>query len=156
AAIAHKLAERAAFRDIRLIDEATSVAAGKALDIRQSGPIARFDVELSASADALDAAGASVIILADTVSGNQWDGEDGLALLKRLARAGTRAPFVMAGPRQVALMERAVGEAKIAADRVIGSAASGLVGAVRALVGLEMELSGDLVNVAVVGRPPQL
>lgn len=153
-AIAHKLAERAVFREIRLIDEAASVAAGKALDIRQSGPIGRFDVDLTAAADPLAAAGAAVVILADPVGGGGWDGEAGLALVRRLVRAGTTGPFVLAGPAQTGLLEKAVTELKVPSDRLVGSAPSALAGAVRALVGVELNLSGTEVAVAVAGRPP--
>jgi malate dehydrogenase len=153
-AIAHKLAERAVFRSIRLIDEAEAAAAGKALDIRQSGPIGGFDVELTASADPLAATEATVIILADPIGGGDWEGDRGLALLGRLARSGTAAPFVLAGAKQVVVMERAVSELKIAADRLIGSASSALPGAVAALVGVELNLSGTTVHVPVAGRPP--
>jgi malate dehydrogenase len=154
AAIAHTLAERAGFRDIRLIDDQVDIAAGKALDIRQSGPLARFDVELSASADVLAAVGASVVILADPLNGDEWDGEAGLALVGRLIRAGTTAPLVFAGPKQTWLMERACAELHVPADRLVGAAPSALVGAVRALAGLEVDRSGADVQVAVVGRPP--
>ena len=154
AAIAHKLAERAVFRAIRLIDESSQVAAGKALDIRQSGPIGGFDVDLSATADPLAATGATVIILADPISGGAWEGDRGLALVDRLMRAGTTSPIVMAGPAQVGLMERAVAELKVPAERLVGSAASAVVTAVRAFIGIELNLSGVDVDLAIVGRPP--
>jgi malate dehydrogenase len=153
-AIAHKLAERAAFRRILLVDDAEAVATGLALDIRQSGPIGGVDVEVIASAEPLAATGADVIILADRVGGAEWEGDGGLALVGRLARAGTTAPFVLAGAMQVSLMERAARELEVPADRLVGSAASGLVSAVRALVGLELDLAGAAVDVAIAGRPP--
>jgi malate dehydrogenase len=153
-AIAHKLAERAWFREVRLIDEAESTAAGKALDIRQSGPIGRFDVALSASADPLAATVAGVIILADPVGGGEWEGDRGLMLINKLVRAGTAAPFVLAGPKQVGVMERAVSELRVPSDRLIGSAASALPGAVAALVGVELNLSGSAIHVPIAGRPP--
>lgn len=153
-AIAHKLSERAVFREIRLIDEHGDVAAGKALDIRQSGPIGRFDVDLTAASDPLAAAGATVIILADPLSGSGWEGDHGLALLRRLVRAGAKGPFVLAGAKQTMLLEQAVAELKLPADSLVGSAPSALSGAVRALVGVEVGLSGTDVDVAVAGRPP--
>jgi malate dehydrogenase len=153
-AIAHKLAERAVFREIRLIDEQGDVAAGKALDIRQAGPIGPFDVDLSATSDPLAAVGAAVIILADPLSGYEWEGDHGLALLRRLARAGAIGPFVLAGSKQTGLMEKAVAELKLPVDRLVGSAPSAVAGAVRALVGVELNLSGTDVDVTIAGRPP--
>ena len=151
-AIAHKLAERARVREIVLIDENAPVAAGKALDIRQSGPIDGYDTILSATADVLAATGASAIVFADRADGTEWEGEAGLALIDRLSRAGTRAPFVFAGARQLWLAEAAARELKLPADRLIGTAPSALVNAVSALASVELGLSG--VNVSVGGRPP--
>jgi malate dehydrogenase len=154
AAIAHRLAERARFRQIRLIDAASKVAAGKALDIRQSGPIGGFDTRLEGAAGPLDAAGASVIVVADPVEGNGWEGETGLALVRQLVRAGTTAPFVFAAPEHLWLMEKAAAELKVAADRLVGSAASAVREAARALTGIELDGAGADVHVSVTGRPP--
>ena len=154
AAIAHRLAERSRVRAILLIDEGASVAAGKALDIRQSGPIAKSDVALNGSGDLLAAAGASVVVLADDTAGGEWEGERGLAAVQRLVRAGTAAALVFAGSRQVPLMEMVARELKVARDRLIGTAASGVVSSVAALTAIELGRTG--VNVTVSGRPPAL
>lgn len=153
-AIAHRLAERARFRKVRLVDAAAGVAAGKALDIRESGPIGGFDTRLEGAADPLAAAGASVVIVADPVDGSGWEGETGLALLRQLVRAGPSAPFVFAGPGQIWLMEKAAAELKVPADRLVGSAASAIAGAARALVGIELDGSASDVHVNITGRPP--
>jgi len=153
-AIAHALAGRGRVREITLVDEAVDVASGKALDIRQAGPIDRCDVDVSAAADPLSAAGASVIVLADAVASGEWKDDRGLALLDRLMRAGTAAAFVFAGPNQTTLMRAAARELGVAADRVVGTAASAVVGTVRALVGLEAGGAGVGVSVTVGGRPP--
>src|SRR5262249_12643927 len=121
-AIAHKLAERARVREIRLIDGNANVAAGKALDIRQANAIDGADVELPAMGDVLAAAGADAIVFADDTAGGEWESERGLAAVRQLARAGARAPFVFAGPRQIWLMEAAAREIGIAADRIVGTA----------------------------------
>ena len=154
AAIAHRLAERARVRDIRLIDTNANVAAGKALDIHQSGPIGRSDTRLSATSDVLAAAGADVIVLADDTEASEWEGDRGLILVGRLLRAGTRAPFVFAGARQIWLMEAAVRELGLPANRVVGTAASGVVNSIAALTAIELGQTG--VHVTVCGRPPAL
>src|SRR6187431_3206247 len=99
-AIAHALAERERVREIRLIDDRSSVAAGKALDIRQTGPIDGVDTRLEGAGDVLAASGASVIVIADRVDGGEWQGDEGLALVRKLIRAGAAAPIVFAGPAQ--------------------------------------------------------
>ena len=43
--IAHTLAVKAQITEIRPIDDLASIAAGKALDIRQSGPLERSDTQ---------------------------------------------------------------------------------------------------------------
>jgi malate dehydrogenase len=154
ASVAHTLAQRERFRSIRLIDESANVAAGKALDIRQSGPVDGWDTELAASGDVLDAAGASVIVIADPVGGGPYDGERGLGLVRQLMRAGATAPFVFAAPGQRTLIEMSYRELKVDASRMIGTAAAGLQSAARALVALEVGLAGADTSVPVVGRPP--
>jgi malate dehydrogenase len=153
-AIAHALAGRGRVREITLVDDAADVASGKALDIRQTGPIDRLDVDVSAAADLLSAAGASVIVLADAVGSGEWKDDRGLAVVDRLVRAGTAAAFVFAGPNQTTLMRAASRELGVPADRLVGTAAGAVVGTVRALVGLEAGGAGAGVSVTVGGRPP--
>ena len=153
-AIAHTLARRSRFREVRLIDAALGVAQGKALDIRQSGPVDHFDTVLSGAGDVLDAIGAAVIIVADAIGDGEWEGERGLALVGRIVRAGGNAPIVFAGAKQTWLMEAAVRELGVPSHRMVGAAPGALVGAVRALVSLEMDGASRDVAVSVVGRPP--
>jgi malate dehydrogenase len=154
ASVAHALARRARVRDIRLIDSTGSVAAGKALDIRQSGPVEGYDTRVSGDTNALAAAGADVIVIADSAQDGEWEGDRGLALVRQLMTAGATAPLVFAGPKQTWLMEAAVRELGVAADRIVGTAAGALAGAVRALVALEANGSGADVSLVVTGRPP--
>lgn len=153
-AVAFALARRARVRDVRLVDAAANVAAGKALDIRQTGPIDGFDTIVTGRGDALDAVGADVIVIADDVANGEWEGERGLSLIKQLVRAGTTAPMVFAGPKQIWLMEAAIREAGVNADTIVGSAASAVHSALRGLVALEVNGSAVDVAAAVVGRGP--
>jgi len=153
AALAHRLAERGRTGAITLVDATAPVAAGKALDIMQSGPVERFDTRLRAADDVLGAAGASVVVVADEVDGGEWADETGLAMLQRLSRAGIDAPLVFAGGRQMALMELAWSELRVPAARLIGSAPAAVESALRAWAGLELNLSA--VDVTLVGRPPE-
>jgi malate dehydrogenase len=152
AAIAHRLAERARVRRIMLLDAEASVAAGKALDLQQTMPIDGADVALTGSADLMSASGATVIVLADRVNGGEWRGEESLALVVQLVRAGTTAPFVFAGGDQTWLMETAHKELHVPAARLVGTAASGLVSAIRAIAAAELGETG--VELTVAGRPP--
>lgn len=151
AALAHRLAERGRVSGVRLIDANLGVAQGKALDIRQSGPIEGSDVPVSGATDPLDAVSADVIVLADDTSTGAWDGDRGLALLDRLSRAGVTAPFVFAAPTQTSLIEAAARELHIATNRLIGTAASAVESIAASLVNIETGQTGA--SVAVTGRP---
>jgi malate/lactate dehydrogenase len=151
-AVAHRLAELGVVREIRWIDENVAAASGKALDIAQAGPIGRFDTRLTATSDGLAAAGARVIVFADAFSGAEWRDEAGVEQMTRLTRAGTDATFVFAGPNQTPVMEAAARTLNVPANRLVGTAASALVGAVQAITAIELDLSS--VQVAVVGRAP--
>jgi malate dehydrogenase len=167
AAVVHHLAERARVREVRLIDEDVSVAEGKALDLRQTGPVDGVDVSITASGDVGAAAGADVIVIADRAlqrdsgrpeqessgaGAGEWQGEAGLALVRQIARTGGEAALVFAGGSQTWLMEAAHMELHLPAHRLIGTAASGVTSAVRALANAELGLSG--VDLTVAGRPP--
>jgi malate dehydrogenase len=156
AGIAHTLARRARVRDVRLIDAAATVATGKALDIRQTGPVEGYDTRLSGIGDPLAAVGADVIVIADTHADGEWEGDKGLALLRQLVAAGASGPFVFAGPKQTWLIEATVRELGVASDRVVGSAAAAMAMAARGLAGLEVNGSGVDVALAMCGKPPAL
>ena len=154
AAVAFALARRAQVRDVRLVDAALSVAQGKALDIRQTGPIEGFDTMVSGRGDSLDAVNADLIVIADAVDGGEWEGDRGLALIQQLTRAGSTTPIVCAGPTQQWLMEASVREAGVSPDVIVGSAASAVHSGLRALVALEVNGAGDDIAAAVIGRGP--
>ena len=153
AATAESLARRARVSAVQIIDTDAQVAAGKALDMLQAGPITGVNTRVSAAADPLSATGASVIVIADTVKDGEWTGHAGLSLVEQLVRAGSAAPIVFAGPSQTALLEASARELKLPAHRLIGSASSAILGTAQSLAGMELGLSS--VELTVVGRPPR-
>ncbi len=156
ATIARTLAGRDSISEIRLIDEAVSIAAGKALDIQQAGPIERFDTRVVADGDIRSAVGAGVVVIADRAgtTGGEWSGEPALALLRQLSRLGMDGTLVCAGASQLELVERGVLELGLARERVLGSAPEALVSALRALIALEANASPRQVGVSILGVPP--
>jgi malate dehydrogenase len=152
--VAHRLAQHGRISAVRLIDSNGPLASGKALDIRQAGPVERFDTPISSSDDVLSAVGSPVIIIADDSANGPWDDERGLGLVQRLLRAGTTAALVFAAPSHVALMEKVYRELGVPADRLVGTASSAVIGATRALAGLELNAAS--VRLTLVGRPPAL
>jgi malate dehydrogenase len=153
-ALAHVLARRDLVSTIRLIDETGHVAEGKALDIMQAAPIEGFATEVTGSTDLTSAAGAALIVLADRSGGSEWNGEDGLLLLKRLSRLGAGSVVLCAGASQRELIERGVRELRFARERLFGSAPEALAAAVRAIVALETNGSPSDVALTVLGVPP--
>lgn len=154
ASIAQVLAQRRRVREVRLIDDAATVAAGKALDIRQTGPIGGSDTRVTGLGDPLAAIGADVIVIADAHAEGEWEGDRGLALIRRLLGAGAAGPLVFAGTKQTWLMEAVVRELGVDATRMVGTAAAAMAGAARGLVALEVNGSGANVGLNVAGRPP--
>jgi hypothetical protein len=155
ASIASTLTVRDQLREVRLIDDAGSVASGKALDIRQAAPVRGTDVRITGTT-AIDAvAEADVIGLADACSPpREWQGEPALALLRRIAALNGRAPIVLAGAAQGWLLERAVAELRMRPERIVGTAPMALHAAVRGLVAAEAAVSPRVVALALAGRPP--
>lgn len=153
-ALAQRGASRQWFRDIRLIDEAAGPASGKALDIRQAGPVDGYDSRLTGHGSLDAAAGASVVAIADRFGGGEWEGDAGLAMLARLLPMIGDAPLVFAGANQLWLMEAAHRELKVPAARMAGSAPIALEGALRALAALAIDRSVTGVHLHAYGRPP--
>lgn len=151
AACARALAAAERVRRIILVDDVA--AAGKALDIQQSGPIDQFDTRLEGTTDLAAAIHADVCVIADRMSApaGEWMGEAGLALVARLAGLASRAPLVLAGPQAAALMERAVSELHIPRARLLGSAPAALASAARAITALDAGCSATEVVLGLVG-----
>jgi malate dehydrogenase len=156
-AIAHLLARHDLVRVVRLIDESGRVAAGKALDIAQAAPVEGFATQLSGCNDVSMAAGAAVVILADRydrAAPGEWQGDEGLLLLKRLAQTAGGAVIVGAGASHRELVARGVRELRFDRARLFGSAPEALAGGVRALVALAVDGSPRDVALSVLGVPP--
>jgi malate/lactate dehydrogenase len=164
-ALASKLASRDRVREVRLIDAAAGVAAGKALDILQAGPVEGSTTRVIAtaaaatpgSADLSAVAGATVIVLADQVGPPvaEIQGEAGLALVGRVRSLNNVAPIVCAGASQAWLVAHAVAELGIPPSQIVGSAPLALVAALKALVALELNGSAHDVSLTLAGQPPQ-
>jgi malate dehydrogenase len=156
-ATARALTARARVNAIRLIDEQPGVAAGKALDLKQAGPIGGYDTRIEGSTDFTWTAGADVIVLADTASGAEWSGENGLALLRRLARLGCvqEAVLICAGAGHAPLMQLGFDELRLSRLRVVGSAPEALAATARSLVAIEARGSASQVMLTVIGKPPK-
>ena len=153
-ALAHKLAGRSRVAEVRLIDAEESVASGKALDVRQAGPVEGFNTRVTAQGSLQAAVGADVIVLADAVAGAEHQGDTGLALVRRLEASGAGAPLVFAGAGQRELMSRCLTELQLPRARIVGSAPMALASALRALSAVILDTSAVEISLNVVGAPP--
>ncbi|HVB36889.1 MAG TPA: hypothetical protein VND92_00055 [Vicinamibacterales bacterium] len=155
-ALAYTLARHARVDEVRLVDDAAGVAAGKALDIRQAGSIEKSDTRVVASSDIGEVVGATVVVLADRAEpgGGEWSGDDGFALLGRIAPLIPHTAIVCAGVLQARLVDRAVRSGLVRRRHIVGSAPEALTSAVRAMVALEANGSPGEVSLAVTGVPP--
>ena len=156
AATAQALAARDCARTILLVDAAAGVAAGKALDIQQSGAIRAFHTRLQGTDDLSRVAGASVCIVADRAAPGcpEWQGDDALAMMARIAPDVPNAPVVFAGASQNALLAAVAIEVKTPPSRLIGSAANAFASALAAIVAMEARCSPGEVMLTVLGTAP--
>lgn len=153
-ACAHALARRDVARAITIVDEKGRVAAGKALDIAQAAPVEGFATQLNGVTDISAASGADVVVIADRFAGGEWQGEDALALLRRLSQLAARTIVVCAGAAAREAIERGVGELKWPRQRLFGTAPEALAGGARAMIALATDHSPLDVTVSVLGVPP--
>jgi len=155
-AIAHALARREIASRVLIVDAARSVAAGKALDIQQSGAVDGFHTRLDGTDDLARIVGSQVCVVADRVAGGEWHGEEALSHFTRIRSYVGEAVLVCAGANQSGLLRAVVHEAGYARQRVIGSAPEALASAVRAIVAMEARCSPTEVQLTVLGAPPDL
>jgi malate dehydrogenase len=155
-AVARALISRGRVGAVRLIDDNASVAAGKALDLTQSGPMLRCDARVDGTADLSAAAYASAIVLADPAGAAEWTGEPALAVLRRLKDGGhlDRAVLICAGATHYTLMQQGFDELGLSRRRVVGSSPESIASTARALVALEAGAAPDQIALMVIGRPP--
>jgi malate dehydrogenase len=155
-AVADALARGERVARVLIVDDAATVAAGKALDIQQSGAIAGFHARLEGTADLSRATGCDVCVLADRVGrpSSEWQDDQALALIQRLLPYIAAAPVVSAGSAQAGAMQLAAREARVARERLIGSAPEALASATRAIVAMEAGCSPAEVNLTMLGAPP--
>ncbi len=155
-AVADALARGERVARVRLVDAEGGVAAGKALDIQQSGAIAGLHTQLDGTDDLSRIVGCAACVIADRVGrpSVEWQGEEGLAMLKQLASYAPDVPIVFAGAAQTGLVHAGAREARIRREHLIGSAPEALASAITAIVAMEARCSPGEIRLTVLGGPP--
>ena len=152
ATLARRLAEAQAARRVVLVDEEVGRARGKALDIAQSGPVERFDVQVEGAADLAAAGPIDVLVVADTPELPDGTLRPSRALVEKLrqAPAGT---LVVASAHACALVEDAVA-AGLPRDRVLGSGPVAQAAALRRHLAEQLGVEPRELAATVIGVPP--
>jgi malate dehydrogenase len=158
-AVARQLAAADISARIVIVDERADIAAGKALDIRQAAPIDGFSTGVEGTGDESAVMTADAIVIADRAASHdahaeEWHGDRGVALVRRVVHFNQRGILLCAGARQMELVERGVREAGIKPQRLLGSAPEALRSAVVSMTALEGHCAPADVSVTVLGRPP--
>jgi malate dehydrogenase len=166
-ALARELAALDLVSRIVLVDDLGGVAAGKALEVAQSGPVDGYHTTLTGTSDVAAVVGATAIVIADraassgpppfaeaTAGRQEWADDAALALLKRAAGLNPNAFIVCAGSRQAPIVEKGVNEAGVSRLRLFGSAPEALRSAVIAITAAEAHAAPADIVLSVLGRPP--
>jgi malate dehydrogenase len=155
-ALARRLAAGDVVKTVVLVEETGSVAQGKALDIRQAGPVDGSSTTVTGSSSLEAIIGATFIVIADRshAPGGEWQDDEAVGLMTRIARLNQTAPIVCAGARQLTLVVRSIREVGIERLRIFGSAPEALRSAVMGLTALEAGCAATDISLTVVGRPP--
>ena len=154
--LAHKLAARDRFSQIKLIDPAGGVAAGMALDIQQAGAVECFHSKVTAHDHYDAAADAAVVILTGPARApdSDWAEDAAVDILKQVVAINRRAVIVCAGVSHRRIVGRGVAELGIPRRQVIGTAPYAFQLALQAIVAIELRCSASQVSLAVLGVPP--
>jgi malate dehydrogenase len=155
-ALARQLAAADIARQVTLVDEAGTIARGKALDIRQAAPVDGYSTALDGTSDESVVLTADAIVIADRAGASQpeWQDDAGLALIRRLSHLNQHAMILCAGAQQLDLVERGVRELGLRRRGLIGSAPEALRSAVVSMTALEAGCTPSEISLTVVGRPP--
>ncbi len=147
-AAARALASRSRVDIVRLIDEKESVAAGKALDLMQAGPICRIGYARRRPQRIWRRHPARRPSCWPTRSARrEWAGEPGLGASPSAQSGLSRTSvLICAGAGQRALMQQGLDELGLPRRRVIGSAPEALAATARALVAIEARAASNQVT----------
>ena len=156
AAIARRLADRDLSGRVVLVDPDEARARGKALDIRQAGPVAGSDtiVEGRGDLDGLEPP-PDVVVVADPpdLADRALVPLRAADFARRLRPALGNGPLVFAGSDAACLVESAVASG-LARQRVLGSAPIAFASAFRHRLARELGVRAPDVAAVVLGLPP--
>jgi malate dehydrogenase len=155
-AAAQALAARDRVSRVLLVDAAGQAAAGKALDIQQAGPVDGYHTRLEGTSDHNRVIGCDACIVADRFGAtpSEWQGDEGLTMVTRLASSLGDVPIVFAGASHAELIGQLSREARLPRERLIGSSPEAFASAIAAIVAMEARCSSTEVCLTVLGVPP--
>jgi malate dehydrogenase len=154
-AVAHALATRDRVGRILLVDAAETAAAGKALDIQQTGAVDEFHTRVAGTGDQTRITGCSACVVADRFgkAPAEWQGDEAVTMVARLVPYLADAPVLFAGAAQAGALLGTVRDGGISRRRVLGSAPEAYRSAVAAIIALEARCSPREIALTVLGAP---
>ncbi len=146
--------------DIVLVDVVEGLAAGKALDMTQAGPIERYDAKISGSSDYAETAGSDIVIITAGLPRKPGMSRDDL-LIKNVAivreiseQVAKYSPgailMVVANPLD-AMVYAAHKVSGFEAKRVMGMAGILDISSYRAFIAMELNVSVEDINALLMG-----
>jgi malate dehydrogenase len=153
ATLARRLAGREIASRIVLVDADEGKARGKALDIRQSGPVDRFDADIEGAADPGTIEAPEVLVVADAPE--MTEGRTAGETLARLV-AKIKPRFVIVASARPGAAVDAVLDSGFPADRIAGSAPIAVASAIRRRLAAALEVEVKAITLALLGLPPDV
>ncbi len=146
--------------DLMLVDVVAGLAAGKALDMTQAGPIERYDAKISGSSDYAETAGSDIVIITAGLPRKPGMSRDDL-LIKNVAivreiseQVAKYSPgailMVVANPLD-AMVYTAHKVSGFEAKRVMGMAGILDISRYRAFIAMELNVSVEDINALLMG-----
>jgi malate dehydrogenase len=155
ATLVRRIAERSLARRVVLVDSDEGRAKGKALDLVQSGPVEGYDVRIEGAATLDAQARWDAVLVADPEDAKDADAVARARALLPLLAGSPDALVLVATNRPAALVEALCAQG-LRRDRVLGTAALAVVGAVRRHLALDLDVQPGEVALTVLGAPPDL
>ena len=146
--------------DVVLVDIVEGLAAGKALDLRQAGPVERFDAKIIGSSDYADTANSDIVIITAGLPRKPGMSRDDLLaknvaivgeVTKQVAKYSPEAILIVVANPLDAMVYAAHKVCGFGTNRVMGMAGILDISRFRAFIAAELDVSVEDINALLLG-----
>ena len=146
--------------DVVLVDIVEGLAAGKALDLRQAGPVERFDAKISGSTEYADTADSDIVIITAGLPRKPGMSRDDLLaknvaivgeVTKQVAKYSPQAILIVVANPLDAMVYAAQKICGFETNRVMGMAGILDISRFRAFIAAELNVSVEDINALLLG-----